>query len=332
MNWTDDELKRGRRAFAEEGGSCSITPVMDVTAELLAARGGTMTAERLRDWFIDREHLLLTRAQVAELRQHIATQGATVAALERDATAARAERDAAQEDVTALRAELARLKECPDLAEEFTTVRQALATSPVENVRPFFERIATMASMAARWKAEACDAALKPSGQVAVLLERVQEYLRGAEWDEDCPAYAAAHQLAALAQQGQEAMRPVPGLPMMPEALSGQLATAHPSHTPCVEGSCHHHDAGTPGHPERVAALSQAFNEATFRSREPDAFGLVGTPAHPDVSQAYDSGAEDMRAACREAAVEVLERFGFRVTGKAPLITAMTDAIDGATP
>lgn len=88
MNWTHEETLdarvRARKADREQSGSLShaaTLAIMDYAAELLAARGGTMTDERLRDWFMDRDHLLLTRAQVADLRQHMAAQGAGVATL-----------------------------------------------------------------------------------------------------------------------------------------------------------------------------------------------------------------------------------------------------------
>jgi Zn-dependent M32 family carboxypeptidase len=137
MNWTPEDFRKARETFATVGGGVSVASVMDVTVELLAARGGTLTAEYLSE-IVALADGLSTGGVMHDLLAHAATQGAALAELSKERDEARTlarrlaqEREAAKglaqewetlqgeayrmyreaaEERDALRAELARLK------------------------------------------------------------------------------------------------------------------------------------------------------------------------------------------------------------------------------
>lgn len=94
MNWSDDAVRKARNAgyaaaptgaHLGEMDDAVILAVMDSAADILAARGGTMTADG-----VDRAMTTILHGggpQIsAELREHVAVQGARIAALERHVT------------------------------------------------------------------------------------------------------------------------------------------------------------------------------------------------------------------------------------------------------
>lgn len=112
MNWSDEEEAQLRAVFRRTLGPWEEVALLvaDRAVELVAARGGTVTAHRveLKLGYLTRD--AGTLAVVEELRQHISAQGARNATLERDVLDARAERDAARDDLTAARARNAALE------------------------------------------------------------------------------------------------------------------------------------------------------------------------------------------------------------------------------
>lgn len=94
MNWTTSEMEAGTQA-GKLGGAAAVRPfavrrIMDKAAELLAARGGTMTAETYRSTlaFVEAGHTL-SPDQASELlagyeaaSARVVTLGEKVAALE----------------------------------------------------------------------------------------------------------------------------------------------------------------------------------------------------------------------------------------------------------
>jgi hypothetical protein len=113
----------------------------------------------------------------------------------------------------------------------------------------------------------------------------------------------------------------------------------------CAAGTCGHDDAKEPGHAERVAKASEAFDEAAkpHDPTNPSHAGKVDVPCtcaarrrRPDVyphlpgcpALAYEAGAEAMRVACWEAVEGELIKHGLsRALG-----ATMKAAIEGAAP
>lgn len=103
---------------------------------------------------------------------------------------------------------------------------------------------------------------------------------------------------------------------------------------PCSD-TCTHDDAGTPCHPERVKAKSEAFAKdgvctcgpgkvATWR-KQPHGEECPAKSNHtPD---AYRDGVEETREAVRLGVAQVLQHFGLRRT---PLEDALMAAIEDA--
>lgn len=185
---------------------------------------------------------------------------------------------------------------------------------------------------------------VKPSGQVAEDVQHIVDWVMHSEGCDGQIAYATrcpgcricfrASRLATLAQEAQDAQRhmlPVPGLPMMPPAVVGQLPKAQPvddASWRCEQGTCGHDDAGKPGHADRVKARSEAFNEA--------ASGPVDVPSdhswgenEPDP---YERGAKAMRAACWDEVQKALRQMGFIGRADQHVWTVLKAAIEGAAP
>lgn len=166
MKWTDEEVARGVAAAINAGlhdlPLGVVTVIMTATAELLEARGGTMTADDVEEWlgYMDSAH-----GDTSPLRQHLTAQGARNAALdqhiselEKSLENARKERDAAlrDRDAHATNAEVWR-KRVHDAAEALADVL------PGEVGR--LDLLARISDLK-RQRDEAL-ARLKPSGQVS---------------------------------------------------------------------------------------------------------------------------------------------------------------------
>lgn len=94
MKWTDEEVARGVAAAINAGlhdldlPLGVVTGIMTATAELLAARGGTMTAEEVDTALVRLQSQGESRSERA-LREHITAQGARIAALDAELEAER---------------------------------------------------------------------------------------------------------------------------------------------------------------------------------------------------------------------------------------------------
>lgn len=275
MNWTKEEKKKAVDRYRLASRQCfeaRLEEVMDLTAELLAARGGTMMAGELESWLRPLE-IQMARPWTADaIRQHIAAQGATLAALEAERDEIRSRVDVLREKASTAEAEMLRYRaELARLREAHTARCRELIN--IGDMRVHAEReVSRLRHNFAR---------LKPSGQVAEDVAMIRSGLRCThdELTGPCPHDAALSRLAALAQQGQEAAERT-GLPEDTGYLVGEADDAaidaimvsrgfKPAANPvdnapwrCLRGTCGHDDAGKPGHGQEVAALSQAFNEA----------------------------------------------------------------------
>jgi hypothetical protein len=298
---------------------------MDYAAELLAARGGTMTAEDLQAEFAllcrdcsgsgfypvrgggaDRP---CTHANLGQkIRQHMAAQGAEAATL--------------REKVAALEARNERLW-CE--AWGGAVIIQASSADASRITRGAMETMDRMEREAEQLRAEL--ARLKPSGQVAEDVAVVRAGLHRLVFtsectdpEKDCRHNAALSRLAALAHEGVEARCHMPEV----DGLT--------PYEKCVAGTCGHDDAGKPGHADRVQAESEAFNEVTGLSTA--TYGEAGgelREAHEEACDACadrtsdylvlcdtchqsdrEKAAEAMRAACWEAVERRLEFHGLR--------------------
>jgi hypothetical protein len=201
------------------------------------------------------------------------------------------------------------------------------------------------------------------SGQVADDVDTVSAYAfeTGDVMPYQKDARAALSRLAALAQQGQEALRRL-------RAIRERLAKA-PRHWPaegcdaalwvvdgddartpvaqpvdnapwrCAAATCGHPDAFIPGHAERVAKASEAFKEAageaerrpedcstTFVTVENGVEGAIFTRSQ--MERYADKRAEEMRAACWEAIQPLLTEIGLGPQER----ERWKKAIEGAAP
>lgn len=97
---------------------------------------------------------------------------------------------------------------------------------------------------------------------------------------------------------------------------------------PCSP-TCAHDDAATPGHPERVKERSEAVvaTLADPSSETDDSCAAIDAAAESD---AYDRGAEAMRAACWEAVQEKAHVIGLSLHPY--FMSELKSAIEGATP
>lgn len=89
-----------------------------------------------------------------------------------------------------------------------------------------------------------------PSYQVAQDVARLRTLIHAAAPEAIVEDLAALVRLAALAQQGQEARQHMP------------MVDGYTPYEKCVAATCGHPDAAQPGHAQRVAEQSRAFNEA----------------------------------------------------------------------
>lgn len=103
----------------------------------------------------------------------------------------------------------------------------------------------------------------------------------------------------------------------------GSLEVVYPR-----SGTCTHDDAKTPGHSERVKERREAV-VATLADARPETEDSAAAIEEGAEVNAYDRGAEAMRAACWEAVQEVLQRHGWSESG---LAIDAKSAIEGATP
>lgn len=379
MNWTPKEREAARRraeavfigvsewdddvrADVEARGVVDdlhhvAEAMLDFTAELLAARGGTMTAEELVTTLkaLHQYELPGWVAGYAEnLSAHTTAQGAEVARLRTLCEAEASETKRLVRDLLAERAEVATLR------ENVASLEGELARKGFDPESPAQAEINALRAELER---------LKPSGQVAELAKNIEQTFHtfttysDAARQEDLEDLS---RLAALAQQGQEAtditgaaitaaaelrhaFRPETrdwnlvskAICILEEATTPGKPTAQPvDNAPwrCAAGTCAHDDAKEPGHAERVAARSQAFNEAA--AMHPNGrctcagegfCHWCGEQAR--AQDAYDRGAEAMRAACWVAVQPLLQRLGLSVGGVlTPMGHEFKTAIDGAAP
>lgn len=145
-------------------------------------------------------------------------------------------------------------------------------------------------------------------------------------------------QLAALSVE----MAKVVGEPIFPDGGTVERLTVtgsmhgkvlHHSETfryPCSP-TCTHDDAAAPGHAERSEAVAQASDHgAPIEDDCERCESPVVQSGEEQASDAYDEGAEAMRAACWEAAQVILRQEG--VTANMPWWNRLKAAIEGATP
>jgi hypothetical protein len=219
MNWTPDDEATLGEVYGRLVGRITAfeltRAIANKAAELLAARGGTMTAEQLADFTsLAAADKPWSNGSVRKLLQHVAAQGAEVA---RYVEAAAHD----QQTMDALRAELAQLNSTSHDAEKRAVayVRESALETAAQVADHRGAREA--ATQIRKLKREPDH--LKLEGQVAEDVELVRSLIReGCE--EECPAgdhtdacemfgyEAALSRLAALAQQGKEATKKLTAL------------------------------------------------------------------------------------------------------------------------
>jgi serine protease inhibitor ecotin len=208
IDWSEEEvsdaMNRTRGLPVRLCGE-TVRAIMTRTAELLAARGGTMTAEQVRDAL--QACGLSQAAWTDDLRQHTAVQGAGLAAARAALEASTTLYDERCAEVATLREKVAGLE--ADLANK--DAAYAELESDASQVREEMD------------VARAELARLKPSGQVAEDVKTLQ-MAWWADCEEDCEETCdgttthtdtcevwgyeqAVSRLAALAQQGRAAQR-----------------------------------------------------------------------------------------------------------------------------
>jgi hypothetical protein len=296
MEWSEEEYEQlmeaqGREASAAERRA-SLEAVASKAVELVAARGGTMTAEDLTEalqecgkgcrFIPDLDGQQAFSEYINSVGQHVAAQGARVAVLE---------------------VEKANLEEGSRLLNE-----RRLAAE--EGNRDLVRR-----AQQAESRVEVLETSLRGS-------EARGKMILGAKNDWAERARAAEARCATLSAAGQVLGEHVDkscsaDLHGPPEMFSGARLGRYP-----CSPTCTHDDAKIPGHPERVKGRS----EAVCRIVPPNAPWVSSTM---DPGAAYERGAEAMRAACWEAVQAVLERHGWKESGLSVDIKA---AIERAAP
>jgi hypothetical protein len=296
--WSDEEVEQGRMAWAASGTAnycpsrAEVEAIMTRSVELVAARGGTMTAEdlalrlsRLRRALASfgTEFAGLLDQSLHEIERHIAAQGARVAVLEE-------ERDEARGNV-----------EGNENAWRLADARADAAVAEADQLRDRLtaseDSVRELTRRAQQAEAER-DAAAKLAEQrrqdrLDALSVKTTEGLSASEWvlragkaeRERDELKARRTTLSAAGQVSSEHVDKAGNHPEIPEsstASARRLTIAElesilesPEGTYCIEvqpngevraakrypcsPACTHDDARTPGRPERVKERSESF-------------------------------------------------------------------------
>lgn len=281
MQWSEEDQEQLWRCWTahdhqDDVKRCHLLATRAV--ELVAARGGTMTAERLVD--------------VREpLRHHIAAQGAQNAVLEAELALARKGFDAgspAEATIKTLEAEAARARQSESVwRKRMEAAAVALGAYGAGEV-----------------------GRLDIAARARIITEQVEAIRRRSLEAGNIERLIAEHGLPAAMRWVVEGMAPTglgdqhpPTIAELEAILSAPAGaysvTVQPSgeiravkRYPCSP-TCTHDDAATPGHPERVKERSALF---------------VGSIVASEAG--YEAGAEAMRAACWGAVQERLSLLG----------------------
>lgn len=335
--WTEQDLQKFATTYGREmGGGATqkeaLAAVGSEAAELLAARGGTMTAEQVavlraqatqentKHWSAQSP---FPASDVLALLDSLSAQGARIAALEQ----ALRESHAGATGTHQMRIEA--------LEQHVSELEKSL-----ENVRNDLAEVRNHWNACDKERGEAVsarDAAQEELGRTISYLETVRK-----ERDE---ALARVERLATSQRMGAEremAWRAATCC-MDPGAAKLKLDAADTSpvfeHMHATQGSvqrypcsptCTHDDAANPGHPERVKRLSDAWEKmhSTGYSERVKRRGETAVE-RPDLEAlAWDAGAEAMRAACLEAVQREGQKFGLSTVA----LAQFKAAIEGAAP
>lgn len=342
MNWTDKEIRAGQDAGRGSGAVSIVTSpegvaaIMTRAVELVQARGGTMTAEQVEIWRelygatypCMMEHITAQGATVATLHAEVADLKSTVAKLEERKQIDTAHIETIEQEKMALRAEVERLtREHRNCANDLHAAQEWGRQQHAE-----VERL--NADVKLQYKAlEACQAQLDDRGRLeqratsaesrlAAIRERagktmslVAAYKAGRQLTEGI-SMAGLQAVARWVLEGDAPHGAKKDPPCICGFLSGQCNA--PRH-PCSK-ACTHDDAATPGHPERVKERSEEVQRVVI----PGVRIALAEGARRD---AYEDGAEAMRAACLKVVREWFERNGF-----SEAFQSIRDDIEGAAP
>lgn len=365
--WNKNELDEGERILVmpvqpREGSDIrreTVRALMTRAVELVAARGGTMTAEEIAD----RERASkLSAIDMEDVFEHITSQGATVATLQakvaehlKDLGAADARNDALRSEIERLKAELVELEKARAHETEMfdhalgecdaTAERWADAEDERDAAQAEVDRLKAEHSRAVASAADISRQSILIKSRLAAIRERANDgdgLLRTWNATIDALAIVNLKDLAKWNLEGdatQEAKcdhgscqtspcETCPTRAATSEAKPacvcrlGQNLPCYASHHPCSP-TCTHLDAATPGHPERVRERSAALMAA---EREYDNGRSAGV--EDGLEQGYDAGVEAMRAACLEAAMTQCDVFGLGPAFR----DALKAAVEGVAP
>ena len=322
MDWTDNEVEAMWKTCPEFAPPPTVVrKIATCAVELVQARGGTMTAERIADLresmaSLKQKHPAIAeeigealrhttsqgstvatlQAKVAELEHHLKNTRSDLAATHRNWVVATNERDALRAEVERLRADIVQARETAQRFmdnEEITRGERDAARREGENLKR-----QTVNFAAQKWERRANVA----ESRLAAIRERLRDMAHEDDTDAPVPAeiragwHAARKHLSEVLESDapQEAKELVKVVTLKTGMVGGPTKTDVFVSYPCSD-TCTHDDAATPGHPERVKERSEAVVEATARADQ--AFRSYGHGAE----DGYQEGAEAMRAACWEA-------------------------------
>lgn len=313
MDWNDEELADAMRlgsAAAPPGihvpalPASTLKAIMTCAVDLAAARGGTMTADALRDTLRVNEPGIThaERARRTVVFEHCVASGSRIAALE-------AERDTLSQ----------RLDETNQRAQENWEKQEAER----ERLETELSRIT---DRAARLNLD--------------LNERTRSYQVACS-ERDAALRRAAHaeaRVRELAIAGQELSaavdKHVGGCGPCEDGECAIHVSPEPRNYPCSP-TCTHDDATFPGHAGRIVERSEAVDDVGRRpENDADAFvtihnGVEGVVFTRSQTECYaDKRAEAMRAACVAVAQEWAQTHGLSV----PELVSLKAAIERATP
>lgn len=300
MDWTDEEKKALVETWAnsppEQSTEADVLEVATKAAELLAARGGTMTAEELHDAEQRSEHGCDPR-----LFEHISAQGARVAVLEKERDEARRSADELQRQRDNYRESLEVMSAGRDAAlAELETLRRNLADA---------QKGAREAAL------KEADTKILSTALPPAYFE--EDYTDRKEREAMHQGFAAGvnHALDTLRAMAKESGPQ--RYPCSPTCTHDDAAT--PGHPERVENLSKALASSLGYEPERVTERSEAVSIAAGRPE------LSATEA-----ACYEQGAEAMRAACWEAVQREIMVYGFN--GSHPAYKSIKAAIEGVTP
>lgn len=374
-SWTQKELRELVQVQTEtrDDSAGSVAAVASRAVELVAARGGTMTAERLRgvlsnaDAFLDakeaaevRQHIVALGDEIATLRAKVAELGAFKAYVHQRLDEANIPTHPSGPHSTEgcrighpLDIALARLKPSGQVAED---VNWLLHEHHHRNEPPdaYTTRVQRLAALAQRTQEAEKDATtlrnesmtlyatlqrLRSSADVAesqlrAIRERAEDphgmrEAGGRAKAEQGDGWTDATVAAAIARWAVDGNPPGTSESSPTDVEPGSTLTERGTRRYPCSPTCTHDDAATPGHAARVAERSKAFSEAA----SPDAGAVEETDDSREAIErvadedAYDRGAEAMRAACWEAIGTVLGREGMEPSF---LFDELKAAIEGA--